>query len=72
MQEMTAIENIANAIVICAAKDYRRALRRLKKDLENKKALSCKTEVEEFFHSGWFTLLTHADGDYILEQLRLE
>ncbi len=72
MQEMTAIENIANAIVICAAKDYRRALRRLKKDPENKKALSCKAEVEEFFHSGWFTLLTHADGDYILEQLRLE
>ena len=72
MQDMTAIENIANAIVICAAKDYRRALRRLKKDPENKKALSCKAEVEEFFHSGWFTLLTHADGDYILEQLRLE
>lgn len=72
MQDMTAIENIANAIVICAAKDYRRALRRLKKDPENEKALSCKAEVEEFFHSGWFTLLTHADGDYILEQLRLE
>lgn len=72
MQDMTVIENIANAIVIRAAKDYRRALRRLKKDPENEKALSCKAEVEEFFQSGWFTLLTHADGDYILEQLRLE
>lgn len=72
MQDMTMYENLVNAVVIRAAKDYRWALRMLKKHPDHEKALASKKEVEDFFHSGWFEFLTDADGDYLLERLRTE
>lgn len=58
---MDPYENLANAIVIRAADDYRMT--------ENPKELK---EIEAFFLSGWFTALTKTDGGSILKMLREE
>ena len=47
-------ENLANAIVLQAVKDYRDALKRLKKKPRNQTAMSDAMECERFFRSGWY------------------
>lgn len=69
---MNSYENLANAIVEQAVKDYRKAQRKLRKHPENAKARSRIVEVETFFHSAWFKALTRADPDYILSRLQKE
>ena len=51
-------ENLANAIVLQAVKDYRDSLKRLKKKPGNQAAMSDAMECERFFRSGWYTALT--------------
>ena len=58
-------ENLANAIVLQAVKDYRDALKRLKKKPGNQTA-------ERFFRSGWYKALTSVDGEYLIQKLREE
>ena len=69
---MTPYNELANAIVMQAVKDYRKALKNLRKNRNNKDALSEAMECEEFFHSSWFRTLTSVDGDYLIEKLRAE
>lgn len=61
--------NLANAIVVQAAKDYRKALRQLRRNPIYETARNEKNEVERFFHSEWFQYLTDADPDYLLDYL---
>lgn len=61
--------NLANAIIVQAAKDYRKALRQLKRNPKYDVARDTKNEVERFFHSEWFRFLTDADPDYLLDHL---
>ncbi len=60
--------DLANAIVICAADDYREAW--------EGKQTKTKTEeikdLEKFFLSDWFKALTSADGKMILKRLQEE
>lgn len=63
-------ENLANAIVLQAAEDYMRALRRYKRDPDNYLALRAVKENERFFYSDWFSVLTSMDPDYLIEILR--
>ena len=65
-------ERLANAIVLKAVKDYRHALKRLKKYPENKDALYTKLEVERFFRSDWYTLLTAVDPEMLIQRLNEE
>lgn len=65
-------ENLANAIVIQAAKDYRKSLSRLSRNPKNSDALKRKRECERFFHSVWCRELTNIDPKYILETLKGE
>lgn len=65
-------ENLANAIVLQAVKDYRDALRRLKKKPSNKAAMSDAMECKRFFRSGWYKTLTSVDGEYLINKLREE
>lgn len=65
-------ENLANAIVLQAVKDYRDALKRLKKKPSNKAAMSGAMECERFFRSGWYKTLTSVDGEYLIKKLREE
>ena len=50
-------ENLANAIVLQAVKDYRDALKRLKKKPGNQAAMSDAMKCERFFRSGWYKAL---------------
>ncbi|MCH3988306.1 MAG: hypothetical protein LKG80_06545 [Lachnospiraceae bacterium] len=63
-------ENLANAIVAQAARDYLAALRKLKKNPRNKMAMSDAMDLERFFHSGWYGVLTGVDPDYLIQKLR--
>lgn len=65
-------ENLANAIVIQAVKDYRDILVRLKKKPNNKEAMIDAMECERFFRSGWFQTLTSVDGEFLIQKLRKE
>lgn len=56
-------EELANAIVLQAVKDYREAL----KDEEGK---ITRLEVETFFRSNWFKLLTNIDPEMLIEKLK--
>ena len=62
--------DLANAIIVQAANDYRKALRQLKRNPTYASARYTKAEVERFFHSEWFHYLTDADPDYIIEHLK--
>lgn len=64
-----AYRNLANAIIVQAAKDYRKALRQLKRNPKYDAAKNTKNEVERFFHSEWFRFLTDADPDYLLDRI---
>ena len=68
----TFYTKLANAIILAAAKDNRRALRRLKKYPWDKDAESARKDCERFFRSGWFRLLTSLDGEVLIEKLHLE
>lgn len=56
-----AYQNLANAIIFMAVKDYRTALRKLKKRPKYGPAQDIKNEVERFFHSDWYRELTSVD-----------
>ena len=67
---MEPYQALANAIVERAAKDYRRVLKYHYKQLENKKYKLEVEELEAFFLSQWFELLTDLDGRTQLINLR--
>ena len=62
--------NLANAIVVQAAKDYMTALKKLKRSRSNKAALQEVMDLERFFHSGWYGELTSVDPDFLIRELR--
>lgn len=70
LENESPYETLANAIVILAAKDYRRALRTLKHNPRNLGALSDKINIERFFHSKWFAVLTNVNAHMLLTRLK--
>ena len=72
MRMETCYTNLANAIILAAAKDHRRALRRLKKYPWDKDAESVRKDCERFFRSGWFQTLTSLNGEVLIEKLHRE
>ena len=58
---MNPYENLANAIVLQAVKDYRLT------DDEAELA-----EIERFFRSDWYGVLTDVDPEYLIRRLRKE
>ena len=65
-------ESLASAIVIQAAKDYKKALQTLKKNKRSNQAMSMKEEVERFFASDWYRELTDLDGAFLMQKIREE
>ena len=65
-------EKLANAIVIQAAKDYRFALKRLAKYPRNQSDLYTKKEIESFYRSEYFTMLTSVDPEILIRKLQEE
>ena len=61
--------NLANAIILQAVRDYRRALRQLKRNPQYTTAKHTIREVERFFHSKWFSFLTEINPDDLINRL---
>ena len=66
-------EEIANAIVIQACKDYKKAYKQsLRRSGIVGEADEELAELEEFFRSEWYKKLTEVDGEYLMERIRNE
>ena len=63
---------LANAIVLQAVSDYRVALKKIKAHPKNREAISEALEIEKFFRSGWYSILTDVDGEYLIRRLQDE
>ena len=68
----TPYENLANAIILRAVDDYRETLGILRYSPNDKDASISKDEIERFFRSGWFGLLTNIDPEMLMGKLRKE
>lgn len=79
---MNPYEELANAIIIQAVKDYRDEVLWLNnhkpiipEDEENddyREHLAEKKGIEKFFLSGWFSTLSNLDGKVLLQKLKKE
>jgi hypothetical protein len=71
-EELGGYLGLANAIVIQATKDYRRALKELVRHPHNEMAKGDMRSCERFFNGEWFGLLTTLDPDALVYKLRKE
>ena len=65
-------ENLANAIVVRAVKDYRKALLYLARHPERWEYWERVRELESFFRSEWLCMLTDLDGTWIMKKVSAE
>ncbi len=65
-------ENLANAIILQAVKDYRDARKKLRKRPQNENAKLMVQDCEAFFRSELYKALTDVDGEMLLKKLREE
>lgn len=72
MSDIKNYEDLANAIILQAVRDYRAALKCLKLNPRDRSALADKDEVERFFRSDWYSALTSVDGETLIRSLRQE
>ncbi len=63
---MNEWQELANAIVLQAVKDYKAAQRTLIKKPDSKAAKAMIRNCERFFRSGWCEMLTDIDPEYLL------
>lgn len=61
---------LANAIVLQAFKDYRKALFKLVQEPEEWKHRSTKKKLERFFHSKWYRTLTNLDPAILMQEAK--
>lgn len=61
---------LADAIIKQAVKDYRNALRG--RGYDHKPPRECVSEIERFFRSTYFEVLSDVDGENIISLLRKE
>jgi len=64
------IENLINAIILQAVKDYRKALKGF--SLNGKPSTAVIADCERFFRSEWYRQLTNVDGEYLISTIRKE
>ena len=65
-------EDLAQAIILKAVDDYRRARRKARYFPDQKEAQETIREVERFFRSRWFAQLTDINGEYLIRKLKEE
>lgn len=69
------IENyleLANAIILQAVKDYRKALKDISINPKNRAAKRELREIEKFFRSSYCKSLTNLDTEVLIQRLRQE
>jgi hypothetical protein len=65
-------EQLTNAIVLQAVRDYREVNKKLCRGRKNADAQAVKDECIRFFRSGWFQALTSVDAEYLIRKLNQE
>ena len=68
----TEWNDLAEAIILRAVEDYRHTNNRLQAKPEDTRLQSRKAEIEEFFRSSWFQVLTDLNGKQLLHQMKAE
>jgi len=69
---MNPYEELANAIILQAVRDYRKALKRYSRHPEKDTFTQDKEELERFFRSEWFGVLTNLDPELLICRLGKE
>ena len=64
------LEDLSNAIILQADKDYRSALSGC--NVNGRDSKSVIAECERFFQSEWFNSLTKIDCNYLMKNIRKE
>lgn len=59
-----SVYNLTNAIILQPCKDYRTALK-----WDDRATIR---EIERFFRSEWYKMLTTIDGEFLIDKLRKE
>ena len=73
MKHFDPYENLANAIIIQACKDFRRAYKRyLRRYRSSDKPDTELLKLESFFRSDWYKTLTSVDGEYLMDRIKKE
>lgn len=68
-----AYQNLANAIIVRAVKDFRRYIKVVKRNGRDKAAaLKEMKEIVEFIKSPWFRTLTNLEPSVLLKKLQQE
>ena len=67
---MEPYQALANAIVEVAVKDYKTALKYHYAHPERNEYAAEVAELEKFFRSGWYGMLTNLDGEYLMAGIR--
>ena len=62
----------ANAIIVSAVREYRSYLRKLARNENDRNSIIRIEELEDFFYSGWFGILTDLDPNYLIDRLQRE
>ncbi len=69
---MNPFENLINAIILQAVKDYRKTLSRCCRHPEKLNYLEEKVALERFFRSGWFSFLTDINPEFLIRKMSEE
>ncbi len=73
MEEIyAAYEELANAVILQAVKDYRAAFRRHRTMPNNRSAQEEMDRIKKFFYSDYFKVLTDLDGPALLRKILQE
>ena len=67
---MDPYQALANAIVELAVKDYRTALKYHYRHPDKKEYADEVKNLERFFRSGWYGMLTDLDSEYLMTSVR--
>ena len=69
---MSGYEELANAVIIQAAKDFTAAYKRMKRFPNDTRAQDEVREITKFFCSQWFEVLSDVDGPTLLRKIKDE
>jgi hypothetical protein len=72
MSKRQPYRELANSIVLTAVEDYRELLKYDIDHFRKNGYLVTRKEIEKFFMSEWFTILTHLNGTSVMNRLRKE
>ena len=65
-------QNLANSIIKQACADYKRVLKKIKTNQDTAEIQREKKELEEFFESDWFRVLTDISHLVLINEIKRE